>query len=151
MLTIRFQRSGKRNRPEFRLVLAQKTAAAGKKFLEVLGSYNPRTKDFGVKDESRLKYWISQHVEISPRVHNLLVSKNLLSAEKVKAFSIPSKVKKKREEAAGKAKAEADAKAEAETPAEAPAQADAPPAPVAAAEPEVPKTEEPATSDQPPA
>lgn len=91
MLTIRLQRSGKKNQPEFRIVLAQKTAAVNKKFLEVLGNYNPRTKDFVVKNEERLKYWISQHVTISPTVHNLLVTKNLLDAPKVKAFSTPKK------------------------------------------------------------
>ncbi len=91
MLTIRLQRSGKKNQPEFRIVLAQKTAAVNKKFLEVLGNYNPRTKDFAVKNEERLKYWISQHVTISPTVHNLLVSKNLLDKPKVKAFSTPKK------------------------------------------------------------
>lgn len=114
MLTLRLQRSGKKNRPEFRVVLAQKTAAAGKKFLEVLGNYNPRTKDFVVKSEERLKYWIAQHVEISPTLHNLLVSKNLLDSKKTKAFGIPTKVKAKREEAEAKAKAEAEAKAQAE-------------------------------------
>jgi small subunit ribosomal protein S16 len=111
MLTLRLQRSGKKNRPEFRVVLAQKTAAAGKKFLEVLGNYNPRTKDFVVKSEDRLKYWIGQHVEISPSLHNLLVTKNLLDAKKTKAFGIPTKVKAKREEAEAKAKAEAEADA----------------------------------------
>jgi small subunit ribosomal protein S16 len=90
MLTIRLQRAGKKNSPEFRIVLAQKEAAANKKFVEVLGSYNPRSKAFQVK-EDRLQYWVSQHVELSPTMHNLLVSKSLLDAKKVKAFSVPKK------------------------------------------------------------
>lgn len=150
MLTIRLQRAGKKNKPEFRVILAEKTAAAGKKFIEVLGSYNPRTKALGFKDESRLKYWIAQHVEISPTVHNLLVGKNLLESKKVKSFSVPTKVKKKREEAEAKAKAEAEAKAQADAAPETPAEPATPQAaPEGTAEPEVAKTEEPATSEQP--
>src|SRR6185369_8249747 len=91
MLTIRLQRAGKRNRPEFRIVLAEKEASASKKFVEVLGNYNPRTKDFSVK-EDRLQYWIGQHAALSPTIHNLFVAKNLIQgANKVKAFSIPQK------------------------------------------------------------
>ncbi len=98
MLTIRLQRAGKRNRPEFRIVLAEKTAAASKKFIEVLGHYNPRTKDFAVKSEDRLKYWIAQHVELSPTIHNLLITKKLIEGKKTQAFNIPKKPAAKVEE-----------------------------------------------------
>lgn len=91
MLIIRLQRTGKKNAADFRIVLAQKTSSAKKKFVEVLGSYNPRLKAFAIKSEERLKYWIAQQVEISPTVHNLLVGKNLLDAKKVKAFNTPKK------------------------------------------------------------
>jgi small subunit ribosomal protein S16 len=91
MLTIRLQRTGKKNQADFRIVLAEKQAPVKKKFVEILGSYNPRKKDFRIKSEERLKYWIAQRVEISPTVHNLLVSKNLLEATKVKAFRVKKK------------------------------------------------------------
>lgn len=100
MLIIRLQRTGKKNASDFRIVLAQKTASAAKKFVEVLGSYNPRTKNFAIKNEDRLKYWVAQHVEISPTVHNLLVGKNLLDAKKVKAFNTPKKVEEPKAESA---------------------------------------------------
>ncbi len=90
MLTIRLQRTGKRNAADFRIVLAEKAAPVQKKFIEVLGSYNPRKKYFKTNEE-RLKYWIGQRVEMSPTVQNLLVSKNLFEGKKVKAFSIPKK------------------------------------------------------------
>ncbi len=86
MLTIRLQRAGTKNKPSFRIVLAQAYRAAGKKAIEVLGHYNPKRKDFGIKDPERLKYWISQHVAISPTVHNLLVEKKMLDSKKVKAW-----------------------------------------------------------------
>lgn len=91
MLTIRFQRTGKRNRPEFRVVVAPKTAAAQKKFTEILGNYNPRTKELVIKDQERLQYWLGQRLEISASVQNLFVTKKLVEASKVKAFSLPKK------------------------------------------------------------
>lgn len=129
MLTLRLQRAGKKNKPEFRIVLAQKAAAANKKFLEVLGNYNPRTKQFAVKDESRLKYWVEQHVEISPTLNNLLISKNLIDAPKQKAFFVPTKVKAKKADLEAKAKLEAEAAKAAPAP-----EAEAEPAPEATAE-----------------
>lgn len=91
MLTIRFQRTGKRNRPEFRVVVAPKTAAAQKKFTEILGNYNPRTKELVIKNQERLQYWLSQRLQISPSVQNLFVSKQLVEGAKVKAFALPKK------------------------------------------------------------
>jgi small subunit ribosomal protein S16 len=92
MLTIRLQRAGKKNKAEYRLVLAEKTAAAQKKFTEVLGSYNPHTKALSIRNQERMNYWIDeQHVEVSPTVHNLLVTKELVKGSKQKAFTIPKK------------------------------------------------------------
>ncbi len=97
MLTIRLQRTGKRNQADFRIVLAEKTAPVQKKHLEVLGTYNPRKKNFQVNEE-RAKYWITQRVELSPTVHNLFVSEGLLQGAKVKAFNVLSKKAEKTEE-----------------------------------------------------
>jgi small subunit ribosomal protein S16 len=90
MLIIRLQRTGKKNRPDFRIVLAEKEAPVNKKIVEVLGSYNPRTKAFLGK-EDRLKYWLDQKVSVSETVHNLFVTKGVISEKKVKAFTIPKK------------------------------------------------------------
>ena len=113
MLTIRLQRTGTKNKPTFRIVLAQAYKAANKKFLEVLGHYNPRSKQFGIKDEERLKYWVGQNVQISPTVRNLLVDKNLVEGKKVKAWQ------PKKKEATAEA-ADATATPAPETPAETP-------------------------------
>ncbi len=90
MLIIRLQRTGKKNASDFRIVLAEKESHVSKKFQEVLGSYNPRTKMFQVKTE-RIQYWLTQHVSLSPTVHNLFVSKGLHTEKKVRAFSTPKK------------------------------------------------------------
>lgn len=86
MLIIRLQRTGTKNKPSFRIVLAESYRAAGKQAIEVLGHYNPKSKDFAIKDQERLKYWVGQHVSISPTVHNLLVEKKMLEGKKVKAW-----------------------------------------------------------------
>src|SRR5277367_5012195 len=90
MLTIRLQRTGKKNQADFRIVLAEKEAPVNKKIVEILGSYNPRKKNFQVKEE-RVKYWISQRVELSETMHNLFVTKGFVEGAKVKAFNIPKK------------------------------------------------------------
>lgn len=109
MLTIRLQRAGKRNTAHFRLVLAEKARAVQKQVTEILGSYNPHTKELTIRDQDKLNYWIKeQRVEISPTAQNLLVSKGLLEAPKVKAFSVPKKaVEEKPEEAPAEAATEA--------------------------------------------
>ena len=56
MLTIRLQRTGKKNQADFRIVVAEKEAPVNKKVTEIIGSYNPRSKKFIIKEE-RAKYW----------------------------------------------------------------------------------------------
>ncbi len=139
MLTIRLQRAGKKNKPEYRVILADKTAAAQKKFTEILGSYNPHTKALNIRSQERLDYWMKeQHVPLSATVQNLFVTKEIIKGTKTKAFTIPKKevvAEEVKEDVATDAPvAEAPAEtstevvAEAETPVtpEAPAEAPAP-------------------------
>ena len=116
MLTIRLQRTGTKNKPAFRIVLAQSYRAAGKKALEVLGSYNPRTKIFAIKNQERLSQLLGQHISVSPTVHNLLVEKKIISEKKVKAWQ----PKKKQAEEAPVASPAAAAPVAGAMPAEAP-------------------------------
>ena len=90
MLTIRLQRTGKKNQADFRIVLAEKESPVGKKVVEILGSYYPRKKAFQVKQE-RVNYWIGQKIEMSETVHNLFITNKLVEGKKVKAFTIPKK------------------------------------------------------------
>ncbi|MDP3740945.1 MAG: 30S ribosomal protein S16 [bacterium] len=117
MLTIRLQRVGKKKQPVFRIVLAEKHRAAKKLAVEILGHYNPRSKEFVIKDEGRLKYWIEKHTETSPTVHNLFVTKGIVPGKKVQAWR--PKVKEKAEQVAP---ASPKVEAKTETPAQAAAQ-----------------------------
>ncbi|MBD3248387.1 30S ribosomal protein S16 [Candidatus Falkowbacteria bacterium] len=140
MLTIRLSRIGKKNKPMYRLVISEKARDPYGRALEILGSYNPYTKDIDVKAD-RIKYWLSKGAQMSPSVNNILVSKSVIETEKVKSFKINTKKQlKKREE---KEKAEKEAKS-AEESAPAPEKAEEVPAEPAEAPAEEEKKEAPA-------
>lgn len=66
---IRLARHGQRNRPFYRIVVAQTSARRDGKFIEVVGTYNPLTKPSTVTiKEERIKYWLSQGANPSERV-----------------------------------------------------------------------------------
>ena len=91
MLTIRFSRIGKKNKPVYRIIISEKSKDPYGRALEILGFYNPHTKELKTKAE-RIKYWVSKGSSISPSVNNLLIEKNIIEGEKLKA----SKARKKK-------------------------------------------------------
>jgi small subunit ribosomal protein S16 len=70
---IRLRREGTKNRPFYRIVVADKARARDGKFIELLGSYDP----IGKNQESPLKldrveYWLSQGALASDTVKSLI-------------------------------------------------------------------------------
>jgi len=118
MLTVRFARVGKNKRAQFKIVLQEHTIAPGGRHIEILGSYDPHLKKTTLKEE-RIKYWISQGVQFSDSVYNLMVSKGLISGDKRKVKLPAKKVVEKTEEVKEEVKAEAPVE---EVKAEAPAE-----------------------------
>lgn len=104
MLAIRLARVGKKNRAQFQIVLQEQAIAPGGRHVEVLGSYDPHSKAIVLKEE-KIKYWLSKGAQASPTVHNLLVSKNIVSGKKI-AVKIPKKAEVKPEEPKAETKAE---------------------------------------------
>jgi small subunit ribosomal protein S16 len=101
MLTIRFNRTGKKNYAYFRIALQEHTKAPGKRHIEILGSLDPHKKVTILKKE-RILYWIGQGAQVSDAVHNMLVREGVIDAKKV-AKKMPRPVAKeepKTEEAA---------------------------------------------------
>jgi len=96
MLTIRLSRVGKKNKPMYRLIISEKSKDPYGRALEILGSYNPHTKELQAKGE-RIKYWLSKGSQMSPTVNNLLIEKNIIEGEKVKASKARKKKKEKEE------------------------------------------------------
>jgi len=125
MLTIRLSKVGKKNKKMFRVVISEKTKDPVGDSLEILGSYNPHSKDLQVKAD-RVKYWISKGAQMSPTISNLFIEKKIIEGKKTKTSGISKKrlgkISKKKED---DAKAKADAEAKTAAAAEAKAQADA--------------------------
>lgn len=78
----------------YRLVISEKTKDPYGDVLEILGSYNPFTKELQAK-EDRIKLWISKGAQMSATVNNLLIDKKLINAEKVRAGKSKKKEVKK--------------------------------------------------------
>jgi small subunit ribosomal protein S16 len=97
MLMIRFQRIGRTNDPAFRIVVLEKERAAkAGNIVELLGTYNPRSKALTLNDQ-RVKDWIKQGAQPTDSLHNLLVAKGVIDGKKVNV--LPKKTPQKSEEA----------------------------------------------------
>ena len=109
---IRFQRIGRTNDPAFRIVVLEKERAAkAGDIVELLGTYNPRSKALTLNEE-QAKAWIAKGAQPTDSIHNLFVAKGVTAGKKVNA--LPKKTPQKSEEAIAAAAA---AKTAAETPA----------------------------------
>lgn len=94
MLKIRMQRIGRINQPSYRIVVIEhaRSTKAGK-FVERVGSYDPKTKS-RVLETERVKYWLSVGAQPSATVHNMLVSLGVLNTKKINvlpAYKAPEK------------------------------------------------------------
>ncbi len=81
MLIMRFNRTGKKNRVSYRIVLQEHTAAPGKRHVEILGSHDPHTKTTVLREE-RIQHWLKEGVQTSDAVYNLFVSKGIVEGKK---------------------------------------------------------------------
>lgn len=111
MLTIRFSRVGRKNRPYYHVVVQEKTKAPTGKHVEVLGSYDPHQKKAVIKTE-RVKHWISQGVQISDTAYNLFVKENVIEGKKRAVKIEKPKIEEKPQEEAAQAPVEEQAKEE---------------------------------------
>ena len=82
MLVIRLQKVGKIRTATYRVVVTQKTAAAKRKYLELLGNVNRKTKAVSL-NKDRILYWISKGAQPSDTIHNLLISQGIISGKKI--------------------------------------------------------------------
>ena len=79
MLRIRLQRVGSRNQPHFRIVVADRRAAAKKGAIAVIGQYRPdRQPKLLIVDRDQTATWLKHGAKPSDTVHNLLVDQGIL-------------------------------------------------------------------------
>jgi small subunit ribosomal protein S16 len=83
MLKIRLQRVGRINSPSYRVIVAEHTRGPKTgNFVELVGSYNPKTKERSLKAD-RIKYWISVGAQPSDTMHNMLISEGIITGKKI--------------------------------------------------------------------
>jgi len=102
MLTIRLARIGKKNRAQFQVVLQEHTVAPGGRHVEILGNYDPHRK-LAVLKEERIKYWLSKGANPSDTMHNLFITKGIVTGEKRKV-KMPARKAAEPSDAGGPAK-----------------------------------------------
>lgn len=108
MLRIRLTRTGKKGQPSFRVVVAEKSKAVKRKYLELLGHYLPAVTPKKVElNKERIEYWISKGAQPTDTVAALLKRNGFEGMEK---FMEPRNKKKKK-----KGEQEEEVKAEAKT------------------------------------
>jgi len=94
MLKIRLQRVGRKHEPTFRVVLTDsKNSTKSGKYLEVLGSFDPR-KTTEVFQGERIKEWMGKGAKLSDTLHNLLVTHKIIEGKKVNVLPKKSPIKK---------------------------------------------------------
>jgi len=73
MLAIRLRRTGSKKRPYFRVVVTDSRTARDSSFVEVLGSYNPRTKPETLNiNRDRLAHWLKSGARPSDTIRTLV-------------------------------------------------------------------------------
>ncbi len=93
MLIIRFARTGRRNRAQFRIVLQENSVAPTGKHIAWLGSYDPHLKQAVIKAD-KIKEWIGKGAQVSDSVYNLLVKEGVVEGKK-RSIKMPKPEAKK--------------------------------------------------------
>jgi small subunit ribosomal protein S16 len=79
MVRIRLRRVGGKKQPSYRIVATDKESPRDGRFLEILGTYNPRTEPPTLEfEESRIYEWMSKGAQPSDSVRQLFQSAGLL-------------------------------------------------------------------------
>lgn len=72
-VVVRLRREGRRNRPFFRIVVADRRAARDGEFLEAVGTYDPFLKEGGVHVKlDRIEFWRKQGAQMSDTVAHIV-------------------------------------------------------------------------------
>lgn len=70
MLKIRLMRTGKRNQPSYRIVVAEARSKRSGQYVENLGNWNPKTKELKI-EKKRYHYWLNQGAQPTEKVRKL--------------------------------------------------------------------------------
>ena len=109
-LKIRLARGGAKKRPFYSIVIADARSPRDGRFIEKVGTYNPRVakdhKEHLVIKEDRIKHWLGVGAQPTERVARFLGKAGLMATPDIRETPTKSAPKKKAQERA-KAAAEA--------------------------------------------
>jgi small subunit ribosomal protein S16 len=78
---IRLRRTGRKNAPSFRIIVAESTSPRDGRFIEIIGQYYPRQSDQAVQlNSERANYWLDVGAQPSDTVRSLLRKAGVLKA-----------------------------------------------------------------------
>jgi small subunit ribosomal protein S16 len=73
VLTIRLARIGKKKHPFYRVVVTEKTRPRNGRFVEIVGTYDPKKKPAVVQlNSERVQYWLGKGAQPSDTVRSLI-------------------------------------------------------------------------------
>lgn len=72
-VSIRLRREGAKNRPYYKVVVADSRSPRDGKFIEVIGTYDPKVAEHNSSlDLERAEYWINKGAQASDTVRSLI-------------------------------------------------------------------------------
>src|SRR5213083_338789 len=72
-VSIRLRREGTKNRPYYKVVVADKRSPRDGKFIETIGTYDPKKPDHNsTLNVDRVEYWITKGAQPSDTVRSLI-------------------------------------------------------------------------------
>lgn len=81
MVKLRFIRVGRKNIQFFRIAAQDSRKDTFGKVIEILGFYNPKTKEKKIEAE-KIKTWIAKGAQLSDSLHNLLINEKIIKGQK---------------------------------------------------------------------
>ncbi|HNV77214.1 MAG TPA: 30S ribosomal protein S16 [Gemmatimonadaceae bacterium] len=97
MVRIRLRREGRKKNPMYRIVVADSRSPREGRFIEIIGTYQPRKTEGGVElKQDRANYWLDVGAQPSDTVRSILRRAGLLKARhearlasKLQAAAVP--------------------------------------------------------------
>ena len=78
---IRLRREGRKKAPTYRIVVAESTSPRNGRFIEIIGTYQPRLKENSVQLQSeRANHWLDNGAQPSDTVRSILRRAGILKA-----------------------------------------------------------------------
>jgi len=83
MLVVRLQRTGRKNLPTYRIVVAEKARPVKGKFLDIVGHYLPAGKNPTIKlEKEKIEQWVAKGARPSDTLARLLKKEGLKNMDK---------------------------------------------------------------------